>query len=135
MHWHETLQSSFQMMFYQNLKVSHMQKFSMVMRRTKMRLLLSKSICRGSFNKCIILLMFCLKVFLKVLSKKHSVLFILFMLNQVKSYGLIMMMMMMKNCFCGMVDQRTAFSLICCRDNCQRSSPLRVSDTPRAAFV
>ena len=31
-------------------------------------------------------------------------------------------------------DKRTAFSLICCRDNCQRSSPLRVSDTPRAGF-
>ena len=44
------------------------------------------------------------------------------------------MMMMMMNCFCGMVDQRKAFSLISSRDHCQRSSPSRISDTPRAGF-
>ena len=43
-------------------------------------------------------------------------------------------MMMMMNCFCGMVDRRKAFSLIYSRDHCQRSSPSRISDTPRAGF-
>ena len=46
----------------------------------------------------------------------------------------MMMMMMMINCFCGMVDRRKAFSLISSRDHCQRSSPSRISDTPRAGF-
>ena len=45
-----------------------------------------------------------------------------------------MMMMMMMNCFCGMVDRRKAFSLISSRGHCQRSSPSRVSNTPRAGF-
>ena len=49
----------------------------------------------------------------------------------VKNIG---MMMMMMNCFCGMVDRRKAFSLISSRDHCQRSSPSRISDTPRAGF-
>ena len=40
----------------------------------------------------------------------------------------------MMNCFCGMVDQRKAFSLIFSRDHCQRSSPSRISDTPRWVF-
>ena len=47
---------------------------------------------------------------------------------------MMMMMMMMMNCFCGMVDRRKAFSLISSRDHCQRSSPLRISDTLRARF-
>ena len=38
------------------------------------------------------------------------------------------------NCFCDMVDQRKAFSLISSRDHCQRSSPSRISDTPRVGF-
>ena len=46
----------------------------------------------------------------------------------------LMMMMMMMNCFCGMVDWRKAFSLISSRNHCQRSSPSRISDTPRAGF-
>ena len=37
---------------------------------------------------------------------------------------------MMMNCFCGMIDRRKAFSLISSRDNCQRSSPSRITDTP-----
>ena len=41
---------------------------------------------------------------------------------------------MVINYFCGMVDQRKAFSLISSRDNCQRSSPLQISDTPQAGF-
>ena len=46
----------------------------------------------------------------------------------------VVMMMMMMNCFCGMVDRRKAFSLISSRDHCQRSSPSRISDTSRAGF-
>ena len=45
-----------------------------------------------------------------------------------------MMMMMMMNCFCGMVDRWKAFSLISSRHHCQRSSPSRISNTPRAGF-
>ena len=44
------------------------------------------------------------------------------------------MMMMMMHCFCGMVDRRKVFRLISSRDHCQRSSPLRISNTPRAGF-
>ena len=43
-------------------------------------------------------------------------------------------MMMMMNCFCGMVDRRKVFSLISRRDHSQRSSPSRISNTPRAGF-
>ena len=43
-------------------------------------------------------------------------------------------LMMMINCFRGMVDRQKAFSLISSRDHCQRSSPSRISDTPRAGF-
>ena len=42
--------------------------------------------------------------------------------------------LMMMNRFCGMVDRRKAFSLISSQDHCQRSSPSRISDTPRAGF-
>ena len=35
---------------------------------------------------------------------------------------------------CGMVDRQKAFSLISSQDHCQRSSPSRISDTPRAGF-
>ena len=38
------------------------------------------------------------------------------------------------NCFCGMIDRQNAFSLICSRDHCQKSSPSRISDTPRVGF-
>ena len=48
--------------------------------------------------------------------------------------GLAMMMMMMMNCFCSMVDLRKAFSLISSWDQCQRSSPSRISDTPLTGF-
>ena len=41
---------------------------------------------------------------------------------------------MKMNCFCCMVDQRKAFSLISSRDHCQRSSPSRISDTQQAGF-
>ena len=45
-----------------------------------------------------------------------------------------MMMMMMMNCFCGMVDRRKAISLISSQNHCQRSSLSRISDTLRAGF-
>ena len=41
---------------------------------------------------------------------------------------------LMMNCFCGMVDRRKAFSLISSLDHCQKSSPSRISGTPRAGF-
>ena len=44
------------------------------------------------------------------------------------------MMMMIMKCFCGIIDRRKGFSLISSRDHCQRSSPSRISDTPRAGF-
>ena len=44
------------------------------------------------------------------------------------------MMMVMRNCFCGMIDRRKAFSLISSRAHCQRPSPSRISDTPRVEF-
>ena len=45
-----------------------------------------------------------------------------------------MMMMIMVNCFCGMVDWRKMFSLISNWDHCQRYSPSRTSDTTWAGF-
>ena len=47
---------------------------------------------------------------------------------------LLRVLMMMMNCFCGMVDQRKVFSLISSWNHCQRSSPLQISDTPQAEF-
>ena len=46
----------------------------------------------------------------------------------------LMKMMMMMNCFCGMVDGRKTFSVISSQSHCQRSSPSQISDTPRAGF-
>ena len=46
----------------------------------------------------------------------------------------LMKMVMMMNCFCGMVDGRKAFSVISSQSHCQRSSPSQISDTPRAGF-
>ena len=47
---------------------------------------------------------------------------------------LMMMMMMVMNCFCGMVDWRKTFSHISSQDHCQRSSPLGASYMLRAGF-
>ena len=47
---------------------------------------------------------------------------------------MMMMMMMMMSSFCGMVDQRKAFSLISSWDHCQRSSPSQISDMLRARY-
>ena len=44
----------------------------------------------------------------------------------------MMMMKMMMNCFCGMVDQRKVFRLISSWDHCQRFLPLRIIDIPQA---
>ena len=41
--------------------------------------------------------------------------------------------MIMMNCFCGMVDRRKDY-LIFSLDHCQRSSTLRISDTPQARY-
>ena len=41
---------------------------------------------------------------------------------------------MMMNCFCGMVNRQKAVNPISSRDHSQRSSPSRISDTPRAGF-
>ena len=41
---------------------------------------------------------------------------------------------MMMNCFCGIVNQTKAFRLISSQDHSPRSSPTRISDTPRAGF-
>ena len=50
------------------------------------------------------------------------------------SYQRHLMMMMMMNCFCSINYRRKAFSLISSRNHCQRSSPLRNSDTPLTGF-
>ena len=50
-----------------------------------------------------------------------------------KVYGKLTLMMMM-NCFCGMVDRQKALSLISSRDHCQRSSPSWISETLRVGF-
>ena len=47
---------------------------------------------------------------------------------------MMMMMLMRINFFCGMVDQRKTFRLICSWDHCQRSSPSRISNMPQAGF-
>ena len=47
---------------------------------------------------------------------------------------MMMMMMMMMNCFCGMVDQQMAYSLIFSLDHYQRSSPLEISDMLQTGF-
>ena len=47
---------------------------------------------------------------------------------------MIMMITMMMNCFCGMADQRKAFSLLFSQDHCQRSSTLWISHMPRVGF-
>ena len=44
------------------------------------------------------------------------------------------MMMIMMNCFSGMVDRQETFSLISSWDHCQRSSPSWISDMPWAEF-
>ena len=41
---------------------------------------------------------------------------------------------MIMNCFCGMIDRQKAFSLISNLNHCQKSSPSRISDTPRDAL-
>ena len=45
-----------------------------------------------------------------------------------------LMLLMMMNCFCGMVDRQKVFNFISSGDHCQRSSPLRISNTLCPAF-
>ena len=73
---------------------------------------------------------FFFSVFIVVLDKRVN---ILCSIASISRATMIMMMMMM-TCFCGMVDQRKAFRLVSSRDHCQRPSPSRISDTPRAGF-
>ena len=48
---------------------------------------------------------------------------------------MMMMLMVMMNCFDGMVDrQREIISLISIWDNCQRFSPSQISNKPRTGF-
>ena len=47
---------------------------------------------------------------------------------------MMILMMVMMNCFCGMVDRRKVFRLISSWDLCQRSSLSRISDTLQAGF-
>ena len=47
---------------------------------------------------------------------------------------MMMMMTMIVNCFCGMVDRRKVFSLIWSQDHYQKSSPLQISNMPQVIF-
>ena len=50
------------------------------------------------------------------------------------SYCFCLMMMMMMNCFHGMVNRQKTFSLYSSRDHCQRSSLSRISNTLPEGF-
>ena len=63
----------------------------------------------------------CLHISLPVLLVSHSSL-------------ILILAMMMMNCFRGMVARQKAFSLISSQDHCQRSSPCQISNTPSAGF-
>ena len=69
----------------------------------------------------------------KCVSKVKSVTVILYLCQQIsiELNHIWMTMMMTMNCFCGMVNRRNTFSLISSRDDCQTSSPSRISNTPR----
>ena len=75
---------------------------------------------------------FFFSVFIVVLDKRVNILCSIASIS--RATMIMMMMMMMMTCFCGMVDQRKAFRLVSSRDHCQRPSPSRISDTPRAGF-
>ena len=65
------------------------------------------------------------------MDKLFDLVTIIFTLFEVFCYWWWMMM----NCFCGMVERRKVFSLISSQDDCQRSSPLQISDMLRAGFA
>ena len=50
------------------------------------------------------------------------------------SVSMLLMDIMMMNCFYGMVAWQIAFSFISSRNQCQRSSRSQISDTPRVGF-
>ena len=52
----------------------------------------------------------------------------------VKNINILPGMMMIMNCFCGIIDRRKVVSLISRQDHCRRYSPMRISNTPRAGF-
>ena len=68
------------------------------------------------------------------LSKAFDTLNYNLLLVKINAHGFFSIMMMMINCFCSMLDRRKAFSLISSQGHCQRSSPSRISDTPRGGF-
>ena len=76
--------------------------------------------------------------FFKWLVKLFYLVFMIFSIRFWKCYkssiafNMKTMMMMMMNCFCGMVNQRDALSLISSQVHCQISSSSRTSGTPRA---
>lgn len=45
------------------------------------------------------------------------------------------MIMVMMNCYFGMIDRRYMLSLTSCQDHCQRISALRIPDIPRVGFA
>ena len=47
---------------------------------------------------------------------------------------MMMMMMMIMNCFFRIIDRRQVLSLISTQDHCQRFSPSQISDTTPAGF-
>ena len=53
---------------------------------------------------------------------------------KLKRQKIMMMTMMMMNCFCRMVEWWKAFGLIFSSNHCQRFSPLQISDKQWAAF-
>ena len=60
--------------------------------------------------------------------------YILLMLLQNHVSHKLGLVMIMINCFCGMVDQQKALGLISSWDHCQRFSSSKISNTPRAGF-
>ena len=47
---------------------------------------------------------------------------------------MMIMILMMMNYFCGILDEKKVISLIFSLDHCQRSSPLQISGMLRAGF-
>ena len=48
--------------------------------------------------------------------------------------GKVLLLIMVMNCFRGMVDRQKTFSLIYNQEHCQGYSALQISDTPQAGF-
>ena len=68
-------------------------------------------------------------IFQKLLPKKEILVVLWLLLKKLAKMMTMTMIMMMINCFCGMVDQWKAFNLISTPYHCRRLSPSRISDT------